>query len=184
MNKTKLVAMIVLAFAVIALAVIGYDFFTENHVPENARPSASEEEREATLAPDFTVYDMEGNPVHLSDFVGKPVVIDFWATWCGYCMDSLPHYEKIWQEYGDEIVFLMINADGEGYEEEVAELMAEEGYTFPVYFDSDFSAVNAYSAYSLPAAGFVNADGTWNHGQIGYMEEEQLREHIERLLGQ
>ena len=184
MGKTKLAVIVLCAAIVLLAAVLGYEFLSKNYEPESETPSGnSSEEKEP--APDFTVYDFEGNPVKLSDFKGKPVVINFWATWCGYCVKEMPSFEKAFAEYGDEVVFMMINVT-DGYQEtkEAAlELTEEKGYTFPVYYDTELSATYAYGAYSLPATGFVDENGFFVTGQTGMISEEKLFERIESLLG-
>ena len=67
----------------------------------------SQAEREQM--PDFTVVDEEGNPVSLSDFFGKPIILNFWASWCGPCKSEMPDFEEAYLEYGDVIQFLMVN---------------------------------------------------------------------------
>lgn len=181
MNKKTKLAVIVLASAVILLAaVLGYDYLTKNYQQE-----VPEQETEVVMAPDFTVYDFEGKPVKLSEFRGKPVVINFWATWCGYCVKEMPSFEKAAAEFGDEVVFMMINVT-DGYQEtkeSAMEFIAEKEYSFPVYFDTELSAANAYGAYSLPATAFVKSNGEIMTGQIGMMSEEKLYSYIEKLLG-
>ena len=124
MNKTKYAVMVLCAALILLAAVIGYEYLSANY--DNEVPS-TETAEEKDLAPDFTVYDGEGNPVKLSDFRGKPVVINFWATWCGYCMKGLPTFEKLAAEFEGEVVFMMINVtDGFQETKEKAKGLIEE----------------------------------------------------------
>ena len=80
----------------------------ETKSTETSTPTTQEDESEKILAPDFTVYDLDGNEVHLSDFIGKPVVLNFWASWCGPCKMEMPDFNEKYLEIGEEVQFLMI----------------------------------------------------------------------------
>ena len=142
-----------------------------------ASSAASSAESEPFFAPDFTVYDIDGNPVRLSDFLGKPVVLNFWASWCGPCKSEMPDFNAICEELRGEVVFLMINStDGMRETVETASaFIAEQGYTFPVYYDTDGDASATYGAYSLPTSYFVNAEGHLITGAVGAISGDTLR---------
>lgn len=198
MNKKKIIIIALCAVLLFAAAIFGYNYLSENYQPKGedlsgtvSEPENPKEENEQQtpaediiMAPDFTVYDAEGEAVNLSDFSGKPVVINFWATWCGYCVREMPAFEKIAAEYADDVVFMMINVtDGQQEtKEEALAFIEEKGYTFPVYYDTDLSATMAYGAYSLPATGFITESGVFAGGQMGAMSEETLVNYIEQLL--
>ena len=126
-------------------------------------PEGSSETDENTpfMAPDFTVYDREGNTVRLSDFLGKPVVLNFWASWCGPCKSEMPDFEEIYKEYGNDIHFVMVNlTDGDRETMKTAtNFLDNSGYTFPVYYDKDTDAALTYQVYGIPVTYFINAKG-------------------------
>lgn len=130
---------------------------SENKVSEDS----SMEEKELVMAPDFTVYDAEGNAVKLSDYIGKPTIVNFWASWCGPCQMEMPDFDEKYQELGSEVNFLMVNmTDGSRETLETAkEFLAEAGYSFPVYFDTDMDAAMTYGVNSLPSTYFIDAEG-------------------------
>ena len=127
--------------------------------PVATEPAATEAPK--MLAPDFTVYDLEGNEVHLSDFRGKPVVLNFWASWCGPCKSEMPDFNEKYQELGDDVQFLMINLTDGTTEtvEGASSFIASMGYTFPVFYDTSSMAAARYGVSSIPTTFFIDAEG-------------------------
>ena len=126
---------------------------------------------------DFTVYDIDRNPVKLSDFFGKPILINFWATWCPPCKSELPDFDRVYADYGEDVVFMMVNmTDGSrDTVESASAFTADNGYSFPVYYDCDLNAAYTYGASSIPMTVLIGADGNIVGGQVGVLTEEQLR---------
>ena len=124
-------------------------------------PPTEEAQEEKTYAPDFAMVDAEGNEVHLSDFVGKPVILNFWASWCGPCKAEMPDFEEAYKEYGDEINFVIVNLTDGSREtlETAASFLAGAGYTFPVYFDTAGNGAMTYGVNSIPRTYFIDAEG-------------------------
>lgn len=133
-------------------------------------------------APDFTVYDGQGNPVKLSDYFGKPIVLNFWASWCPPCKAEMPHFEEAFKELDGQVQFLMINATG-GRETVTSAkaFIAQTGYTFPVLYDTDAMASYVYQAYSLPTTYFIDAEGNLVAREIGMIDKDRLMANIERV---
>ena len=153
---------------------------------EPAEPAETEETVQREPAPDFAVVDGDGNEVRLSDFAGKPVVVNFWATWCGPCKMEMPHFDTAWQTYGDEVQFMMVNLT-DGYQDTVdgvKEFIADAGYAFPVFYDTEYSGAQAYGVYSIPMTILVDAKGGLYGGTIGMISEETLTAAIEALLAE
>ena len=136
----------------------------------------------AEPAPDFTIYDEEGNEVRLSSFFGKPVIVNFWATWCGPCRQELPHFEELSQEYGDEVQFLMINLlTGGDTLEKVKEFIADNEYTFPVYYDTELNAAYTYGINAIPVTVAIAKDGSILGGYTGTLTKDVLMSMITAL---
>lgn len=129
--------------------------------PVEATQPPAEENSQLTAAPDFTVVDWDGEEVSLSDFREKPVVLNFWASWCGPCQIEMPHFQEAYDAYGQDIHFLMVNlTDGSRETLDTAKQFLEDsGYTFPVYFDTAYEGAIAYGVMSIPVTYFINADG-------------------------
>ena len=130
-------------------------------VTESAPTEAASTEAPKIAAPDFTVYDIDGNEVKLSDYLGKPVVLNFWASWCGPCKMEMPDFDEKAKELERKVQFLMVNlTDGSQETVETASaFIAAQGYTFPVFYDTDQSAAYAYGVYSIPTTYFIDAEG-------------------------
>lgn len=184
----KTIIWIGLLVVVLVLAGVGYSFLSkqqsEQLVSQTEAKSSTSSEEEAVMLPDFTVLDAEGNPVESSALLGKPTIINFWATWCGYCKKELPDFQAAYESYGDQINFVMIDA-ADGKQETVEagkQYIADNGYTFPVYFDTEMEAVISCGVSGFPATLFVSAEGEVLLGWPGYLETEQLNQMIEAML--
>jgi len=128
--------------------------------PAETRPAKPD--RNEPVAPDFTIYDGDGNKVHLSDFAGKPVILNFWASWCVPCKKEMPDFNEKYLEYGDEIQFLMIDFAKDDKIEDAKGYISEMGFEFPVYFDVDGDATKTYEVIGFPTTVFI--DGRIYHG--------------------
>lgn len=125
---------------------------------DSEQESSSKEKIEA---PDFTVIDKTGASIKLSDMEGKPVILNFWASWCPPCKAEMPDFEQAYLENGADIHFMMVNmTDGSRETVDKAKKFIEgEGYTFPVYFDTNMEAAIGYSVISIPSTFFIDAEG-------------------------
>ena len=134
-------------------------------------------------APDFTVYDAGGNTVKLSDYRGKPVVLNFWASWCGPCKAEMPHLQSMYNQYGGSVIFLMINlTDGSRETKQSAQsFISTNGYTFPIYFDTQRSASTAYGISSIPSTFFISKAGDIQSRQIGQISASALESGIHSI---
>lgn len=136
-------------------------------------------------APDFTMTDASGKTLTLADFRGKPVLLNFWASWCGPCASEMPDIQAAWEEHGDEIEFVIVNMTGMSGETEQSakEFLSQNGYTFPCYFDVDQSAATAYGVSSIPQSYLIDAEGNILGGYMGAMNATVLNEGIDLLTG-
>ena len=190
MNRKSLILTAAALLLIIVGALVGYTYLSRGEsapqLSENDGEAAVEGEDESAPqpAPDFTVYDAEGNEVTLSALMdGKPTVLNFWASWCGPCRSEMPHIQEAYERLGGEVSFVMINmTDGQRETQESAEeYMAESGWTFPIYFDSDYDAAMTYGAYSLPQTYFIDAEGRLIAAARGSMSAEVLQSGIDMI---
>ncbi len=145
-----------------------------------------ETDKSEFAAPDFTVYDAHGNAVKLSDMKGKPVVLNFWASWCPPCKREMPDFNEKYLEYKDKIQFMMVNLT-DGYQEtqSTAEKFIEStDYSFPVYFDTDLDGAYTYGISSVPQTFFIDSDGILVTGAQGAISGDMLQKGIDFIYNE
>lgn len=133
----------------------------------------------AQHAPNFTVLDSQGKQVQLSDYLGTPVVLNFWATWCPYCTQEMPDFEAAAKATPD-VQFMMVNATDGAQEttQKAAAFIRQEGYTFDVFYDTQLSAIYTFGITALPCTFFIDAQGNILASQRGAVSAQQLAEGI------
>mgnify|MGYP002801736366 FL=1 len=193
-KKIVLAALVVVVVAVFAGAYALYGRLSEDYSPDNLSVSdtettdsqnpteTAEPEARTYQAPDFTVIDYSGAEVNLSVYFGKPIVLNFWASWCPPCKEEMPDFNAAAQEHTD-IQFLMVNmTDGDRETVEIAkEYVEAQGFNFPVFFDTELSAATAYGAYSLPTTYFIDGDGNLTTYANGMIDANTLERGIQMI---
>ena len=165
-------------------AVIAYNTLTKQAEAENAvmAENAEAAETQRHKAPDFSMIDQDGNSVALSDIIarGKPVVLNFWASWCPPCKSEMPEFDKVHKELGGEIQFMMVDlTDGQRETvEKGTRYITEQGFSFPVYFDTKGEGSYTYGIRSIPTTLFIDKDGYMVTGVQGAINEATLRKGI------
>ena len=182
MKKYIIIALCSIALVGILIgAAVLYTRLSDGYAPDSiAEEKEKDQNDDLAKAPNFTVYDEFGKQVNLSDFKGKPVVLNFWASWYGPCKSEMPAFEAAYKELGDEIHFLMINLT-DGRRETVGtaqEFLDTTDYTFPVYYDLDLSAAMQYTSNSIPITYFINSDGEMVAYASGAISADMLAQGI------
>ena len=148
--------------------------------------ASQEEERPSVPAPDFTLTDQFGESHTLSDYQGKIVFLNFWATWCSPCKSEMPDIQALYEAHGgnaEDLVVLGVAQPGvgrEGSSEDIADFLAEGGYTYPVVMDEDGSVFAQYGIRSFPTTFMISSDGT----VYGYVEGAISAEIMEDIVRQ
>ena len=206
MNKKVLFPVLCVLLVILLVgAVMFYNRFSESYrertemnvVTENGGSADAQENNQSgtetnnnsnaetnseNVAPDVEIFDADGNSIMLSSFYGKPVVLNFWATWCGPCKSELPGFDRLYNKYKDRINFVMLNVSDN--EKTASAFLEENEYGFPVYYDKTQIASYTYGASSIPLT-FVLYEGGEVYGyQIGALPEEALERVIKAVLGE
>lgn len=176
---------------VILLAIIGYGVYDyygsrDNVKEEEVLADLSNVEKgikKGQLAPDFTLNDLEGKSVSLSDFKGKTVFVNYWATWCPPCRAEMPHMEQIYNEYKDnEIVFLAVNlTQTEKNIEGVSQFVQDFGLTFPVVLDEKGDAMVDYEIVAYPTTYVLDKQGIIQEKFQGAIDYNIMKKTISKL---
>lgn len=140
----------------------GNQDIVDNHIADIAVGSES---------PDFTLTNLDGEEVSLSDYRGKIVIVNFWATWCKWCDLEMPDLNKIYTE-NEDIVVLAVNVMED--EQTVKEYIEAGGYEFEVVFDTDGKVSSDYLVNGLPNSYFVDKDGILQFIKVGMITNEEL----------
>lgn len=162
--------------------------------PEEPTETAAEEptkaeEPELMPAIDFTLKDQYGNTHTLSDYKGKTVFLNFWATWCPPCRAEMPDIQKIYETYDtegeDALIVLGVagpNMGSEKSEEEIIKFLEENGYTYPVVMDTTGEMFRAYGIYSFPTTFMIDRDGNVFGYASGQLNEDMIKSIIEQTM--
>lgn len=162
---------------------------SESQSGSQSEPEPGQED--AAAAPDFTLVDQDGNTHTLSDYQGKTVFLNFWATWCGPCQREMPEIQALYEDYGsneeDIVVLGVANPKSKEYphnqdktQEEVEQFLEEGGYTFPVVMDTTGQVFADYGIQAFPTTFLIDADGN----VFGYVSGQMSREMMESAIEQ
>jgi peroxiredoxin len=131
-------------------------------------------------AADFKLKDLNGKDVSLSDFKGKKVFLNFWASWCPPCKAEMPEMEKLYQETKDsDLVILSVDLSED--KATVQRFITDNKYNFPVLLDTDNAAASAYQVVSIPTSFFIDKEGNIVDKHIGSMKLEQMKSYINNI---
>lgn len=187
MKNKSLIAVIFILVAVVALALTVYPTLAEKATETTTEAETQASSEQVSISDtvqyqkytDIRIFDKNGDPVMLSEFEGKPMLINFWATWCGYCIQEMPDFEEAFKAYGDEIQFVIVNTDdGIGNGEK---FIADKGYTFPTYYDLEYNAAMTYGISGIPRTIAIDRDGNIRYNRAGMVTAEKLYSIIELI---
>lgn len=174
MNKT-----LTLIVGILILGGVGWLVISRSNPTEQAIKQVQFER-----APDFALQNYDGKTVTLSDFAGRPLIINSWAAWCPFCGEELVNFATVQEEFGDKVVIIAI--DRAESRETAKKYTDELGVTDDLVFllDPSDSFYRSISGFSMPETIFVDKDGNIAEHKRGPMEIQEIREKIQRLVVQ
>ena len=186
MGIIKKICGIILIISGVVMLLTGVTNINRNKQHNNIeKDEIIENEQNEEKAIDFTLKDQYGNEHTLSEYKGKTIFLNFWATWCPPCREEMPDIEEIYNEYGknnNDIIVLGVaapNLGREGSEEEIVNFLSENNYTFPVVMDFGGELVYKYDIVGFPSTFIINEDGEIVHKIVGAMDKESMQRFIQ-----
>ena len=186
MDKKSLIKTVL--WSVILLVLLGgvYLLYGKNSQNSNIydtgqdKVDGNKSESSLKAAYDFELTDLEGNTVKLSDYKGKVVFVNFWATWCPPCREEMPEFneaDKVFKDNGDAVL-LAVNLTSGGVrgetEEVVRKFVEDNGYTMKVLLDKDDKAAQKYNISSIPTTYVIDRDGNIYTYYVGQIDKAKL----------
>jgi peroxiredoxin len=181
--RRRLPGLVLIVVAGVALLVIGVVLlFVAKPTPAQVAVAIKPPQVGSPMS-DFTLSDLSGKQVRLSDFRGRPVLINAWATWCPPCRAEMPDLYKLYQDHQqDGFVVLAINS-GEG-SKQVKDFIQQSGFMFPVLLDPDNTLLDALGIRNLPTSIVVGQDGIVRAMHVGMLTPAAIQSTIVPLLAQ
>ncbi|MEG0383986.1 MAG: TlpA disulfide reductase family protein [Solibacillus sp.] len=188
--KKNIGIVIVLALVIImAGTYIKREIDASNAIPEKSKGyevTLGEEVgiKKGQIAPDFTLMNIQGEEVTLSDLRGKRVVLNFWATWCPPCEAEMPHMQKYYDKYAkkDNVEIIGVNLTYEKENvERVKQFLESYNITFPILLEPVWSVSKQYEIITIPSTFMIDTEGKIQKQIIGPLDVESLRENVKDL---
>jgi cytochrome c biogenesis protein CcmG, thiol:disulfide interchange protein DsbE len=148
-------------------------------VMNNAKPK--EKADVGYTAPNFTLMTMERKNLNLSQLRGKPVFLNFWASWCEYCKEETPDLVNAYRQYKDQVQFIGVDVAASDPEANAKQFIQDFHIPYPVVTDRDGSVTDTYKVSSLPTSFFLDKDGRIVDKVIGALTPEQIRQELNKL---
>jgi peroxiredoxin len=177
--KRDPVVIIVVAMVVSLMLVYGIHKARQN----STLPGDSGSALQGKLAPDFTLTTLDGKTVRLSDFRGKAVLLNFWATWCEPCKVEMPWFVEMQKQYGDQGLQILGVAMDDASPKDISQFTKEMGVNYPIMIGKD-SVGDAYGGVQfLPATFYIGRDGKVVNKVFGLKGRGEIQDYIKKALG-
>lgn len=195
-KKSAIIAVVVLV-VVVALALVAYgalrtsqptassESASQYAVSEKSSNASAEDDADAQRALALEVVTFDGQDTTLGQVSdGKPIVVNMWATWCPYCVAEMQDYQALYDKYGDDVRFVMLNACDSSREVSLArEYIAENGFTFPVYYDADHQVMSEFGVRAYPTTIILSDTGRVLMNRPGQITYDSMDATLASLTG-
>lgn len=175
--KSNPILKIILAVLVVIAAVL--IFRNSGLRIENGTSALNDGPQTGAVLDDFELISLDGESVKLSDYRGKKVIINFWATWCNYCQNEMPLLDEYYQKYSSDLVVLAV--DYHESQEIVKQYVEETQYQFPILLDEDGAVARKYLVPGLPVSFFLDDQGVLVDVQYGELNRIILDRNLKTL---
>lgn len=145
----------------------------------NSGSHEDEQPKVGSVAPDFKLTTISGEPIRLSELRSQAVILNFWATWCGPCVEEMAIIQSYSEEYAQDLIVLGINADEPL--RKVSSFVDQHGLSFPVLLDPDSRIQDLYKVRAFPTSYFIDTEGTIRAIHIGLLSESLLVGYLEQI---
>jgi thiol-disulfide isomerase/thioredoxin len=173
--KRSPLALIVVAFVVALMLYFGY---------HQARRNTASAPRitQSTIAPDFSLESLDGKTLRLSDFRGKAVLLNFWATWCGPCKIEMPWFVDLQNQYGSQGLQIVGVAMDDGSKEDIAKFAKDMGVNYPILIGKDSVGDQYGGVPALPQSFLIARDGKIVDKIVGLRGKSEIEDAIRKAL--
>lgn len=182
----KSLNIIIWIIALAALLAAAYTFYAKNKTQSINHPlqqstSQSTSQPEKAMAPDFTLKDLDGKSVKLSDYKGKIVILNFWAVWCKYCKLEMPDLNELNKELEKENDAVILAVDVQESSATVSEYLTSNNISLKVLLDTEGTVAQTYGITGYPTTFVVNRDGSIYTYISGATDKKTLLGYIDKI---
>lgn len=176
-----------IAIIVVLILVVGgiYQSFRDYSEKSKQQRTMAETNigiKKGNQAPDFELSNLNEKPLKLSDFRGKKVILNFWATWCPPCRVEMPQMKKFYKDYNKDVVLLAINlTETEKNQNDVRAFVEDSGLTFPVVMDIEGDVSNTYKIIAYPTSYIIDSQGIIQEVFQGAINYDMMKKAISKI---
>ena len=154
-------------------------YYLMNDGPEQV---AAEQQTTQQAAPNLTLTALDGSKVELTSFKGKPLFLNFWATWCPPCVAEMPYINELYPEYKDKINFALVSIEAATDQPKVENFIKEKGMQVPIYMGDNNAISQAYKVQGIPTTVIISATGKITKVHVGGMTKDALRKILDEAI--